>query len=71
VWLLSFGNDVDYRDGDDDGIVVLTETMSSLLCPRQSSNYGIDLRSLAITEKKAWHVFVDCVVCVPDCLGVS
>jgi exosome complex RNA-binding protein Rrp42 (RNase PH superfamily) len=49
-------------DGDDEFTTFLVESLSSLLCPRQFSAYGIDTRSLVITDTKAWHVYIDCVV---------
>jgi len=49
-------------DGDEDSSAFLVETMTALLSPRQFGSYGINLRSLAITETKAWHIWIDCVV---------
>lgn len=60
--------DVTTTDNDDDdnnSAAFLVETLTSVLCPRQFSSYGIDLRSLVITERKAWHVWIDCVVQLP------
>ena len=53
-------------DGDEDATTFFVETLASLLLPRQFSSYGIDLRSLLITESKAWHVWIDCVVSFPS-----
>jgi hypothetical protein len=50
------------RDGDDDSSASLVETMMAILTPRQFSSYGVDLRALAITHSKAWHIYIDCVV---------
>lgn len=55
----------DNNDDDDNSTTFLVETLTSVLCPRQFSSYGIDLRSLIITETKAWHVWIDCVVPSP------
>jgi exosome complex component RRP42 len=55
----------DNIDDDDNSTAFLVETLTSVLCPRQFSSYGIDLRSLVITERKAWHVWIDCVVQLP------
>ena len=52
------------RDGDEDTSAALVEMLTSLLCPPKGGgfSYGIDLRSLAITEAKAWYISIDCVV---------
>ena len=57
-------------DDDDNSTAFLVETLTSVLCPRQFSSYGIDLRSLIITETKAWHVWIDCVVPSPAQRGL-
>jgi len=51
-------------DGDEDATAFLIESLSSLICPKQtsSSSYGLDPTILAITESKAWHIWIDCVV---------
>src|SRR5271154_2249716 len=52
-------------DGEEE-TTFLVESLESVICPRQySSSYGIDVRSLAITDTKAWHIFIDCVVPSP------
>jgi exosome complex RNA-binding protein Rrp42 (RNase PH superfamily) len=58
-------------DGDDEFTAFLVESLSSLLCPRQFSAYGIDPRSLVITDTKAWHVYIDCVVWVPFAMRID
>ena len=55
----------EYRDGAEDSAALLVESLSSLLRPRQSASYGIDPRNLLITDTKAWHIWIDCVVCAP------
>ena len=55
----------DNNDDDDNSMSFFVETLTSVLCPRQLSSYGIDLKSLIITETKAWHVWIDCVVHSP------
>ena len=52
------------RDGDEENATFLIESLNSLICPpRNATNsYGIDPRILAITETKAWHIWIDCVV---------
>jgi exosome complex component RRP42 len=54
--------DINLSDGDEDSRPILVESLSSLLCPQHFSAYGIDPRSLVITDTKAWHVYIDCVV---------
>jgi exosome complex RNA-binding protein Rrp42 (RNase PH superfamily) len=53
-------------DGEEE-TTFLVESLEAVICPRQySSSYGIDVRSLAITDTKAWHIFIDCVVPPPS-----
>jgi exosome complex RNA-binding protein Rrp42 (RNase PH superfamily) len=66
IWISSLNNSACSNssggDGDEDSTAFLVQSLTSLLIPLQSSSYGIDLRSLVITETKAWHVWIDCVV---------
>ena len=64
----TLGNCSDGWEEEDTSFVV--ESLLAVICPRQySSSYGIDVRSLAITDTKAWHVFIDCVVHSPPQLS--
>ena len=49
-------------EGDDEANVFLVESLSALLCPMQFTSHGIDPRTLLISETKAWHIWIDCVV---------
>lgn len=60
------GGPFNRSDGEDDSTSFVVESLEAVICPRQySSSYGIDVRSLAITDTKAWHIFIDCVVLPP------